>query len=297
MKTLIILLITLFFATIGFAEVSHQSEETNKKIEKIEEKLETTKEELTKYMQITDDTKERVGDISGSVDRFGLLVGLFGILMTVMVIFFSFRSTKEAKLEAKEEAQKLLKEWIEKEAKRVFEAKVNALSDELQAKGDEILRRIEDNANEQHERHEEDHKKLMLNTNPTQNEKDEVAKEAKQAEGKNEEDLTFNDYWVKIENQYYHNAYDEMLTLVEKAMKLTSINDEQRAGLLVVKGIALDWSGKLDEAIKIYDLVISTYSSSKANRLIELVATAMFNKNVILRQQDRFEEIKLSSDI
>ena len=46
MKILLLLLITLFFATIGFAEVSQQSDETNKKIEKIEEKLDTTKEEL-----------------------------------------------------------------------------------------------------------------------------------------------------------------------------------------------------------------------------------------------------------
>jgi len=290
MKTLFFLLITLFFATIGFAEVSHQSEATNKKIEKIEEKLDTTKEELTKYTQITEDTKERVGDISGSVDRFGVLVGLFGILMTVMIIYFSFRSTKEAKLEAKEEAQKLLKEWIEKEAKSVFEAKVNALSDELQAKGDEILKRIEEKANEQHQRHEEDHQRSMLNPNATQEEKDKVTEEVKQIEGKKEEDLTFDDYFIKISNKYNKKEYKEALHLIDKAMKLASNNDEQIAGLLLTKGEVLKQLGELDEAIKDCDTVISIYQKSTVDMITEFVALAILQKGLILARQDKFEE-------
>lgn len=290
MKILFFLLITLFFATIGFAEVSHQSDETNKKIEKIEEKLDTTKEELTKYTQITEDTKERVGDISGSVDRFGVLVGLFGILMTVIVIFFSIRSTKEAKLEAKEEAQKLLKEWIEKEAKSVFEAKVNALSDELQVKGDEILKRIEEKANEQYDKREEDYKNWKLNLNPTQEEKDKFEQEERLIEGKREEDLTLKDYWIKIVNKLNRKDYDNALILTDKAMKITSNDIVKIVALLMGKGAILREQGKFDDAIDIYDNVIFTYKESNIDTLIELVAMAMLQKGKVFCRQGKYEE-------
>jgi len=298
MKIFFFLLITLFFATIGFAEVSHQSDETNKKIEKIEEKLDTTKEELTKYTQITEDTKERVLDISSSVDRFGILVTFFGVLITGIVIFFSIRSTREAKLEAKEEAKRLLQEWIDKEAKNVFETKVNGLSDELQAKGDEILKRIEEKANAQHQRHEEDHQNWMLNLNSTQDEKDKVEKEAKQIEGKKEEDLTFNDYWIKIVNQVNSKAYDAALFLIDKAMKLTSISEEQAVGLFVTKGAVLSENGKLDEAIKVCDEIIQAYKKSKNNTFVTYSVMAEFNKGLTLaRQGKHIEAIKTYNEI
>lgn len=290
MKTLFFLLITLFFATIGFAEVSQQSDDTNKKIEKIEEKLDTTKEELAKYTQITEDTKERVGDINSSVDRFGILVTLFGILITGIVIFFSIRSTREAKLEAKEEAKKLLKEWIEKEAKTAFEEKLNALSNESQVKGNEVLKRIEEKAIEQHQRHEEDHKMLMLNLNPTQEEKDEVEKEAKEIEGKKEEDLTFNDYWIKIVNQVNSKEYDTALFLIDKATKFTSNSDEQIAGLLLTKGEVLRQLGEFNKAIKSCDTVISMYQESKIDKLTEFVVMAILLNGLILERQGNFDE-------
>ena len=126
MKTLIFLLITLFFATIGFAEVTHQSDESNKKIEKIEEKLDTTKEELTKYTQITEDTKERVGDINSSVDRFTTALSVFGVLVTIGLIFVAWSSRnsaiQEARITSQDEAQKLLDKWV-KEKEKVFAEK------------------------------------------------------------------------------------------------------------------------------------------------------------------------------
>lgn len=310
MKILFFLLITLFFATIGFAEVSHQSDETNKKIEKIEEKLDTTKEELIKYTQITEDTKERVSDISGSVDRFTLIlslsIGLFGVLITGIVIFFSFRSTNEAKLEAKivaqreahDAAKELLQKWIDKEAKSVFEAKVNTLSDKLQLKGNEILKQIEEKASEQHQRHEEDHQKWMLNLYPTQEEKDEIEKEAKETESKKEEDLTFNDYWIKVVNKLNRKDYENALILIDKAMKLSTNNAEQITALLVAKGAMLGENGKLNEAIDIYDQVIFTHKESKMDIYILFVVMAKFNKGVILgREGQSNEAIKIYKEI
>ena len=274
MKIFFFLLITLFFTTIGFAEVSHQSDETNKKIEKIEEKLDTTKEELTKYTQITEDTKERVGDISSSVDRFGILVTFFGVLITVIVIIVSIRSAREAKQEAKDEAHRLLKDWIDKEAKSKFEAKVNALSDELQAKGDEILKRIEEKADAQHERFEN----RMLNLNPSQEEKDKFEQEAKLIEGKSEEELTIDDYWVRIVNKYNLKAYEDVLKLIDKAMKLPSISDEEIAELFIGKGLTFGKQGKPIEAINMYNELISTYKDSKIAGIIKRVLGAIKNK-------------------
>jgi tetratricopeptide (TPR) repeat protein len=262
MKMLFFLLITAFFATIGFAEVPHQLDNTNKKIEKIEEKLDTTQEKLTKYTQITEDTKERVGDISSSVDRFTLIlsasIGLFGVLITGIVIFFSFRSTREARLEAKEEAQKLLGEWIKKR-----EGDFAKKEEHFEKIMNDKIKLFEDNV---------DVKTIQI---------------------------MFENAVGYGRNKQYTEAlkiYDEIIRSYAKSQNETI--SVKVVISIFNKGVTLGEMDKPDEAIKIYDELISTYADSKIDEIIESVAIAKINKGITLGQLGKPDEaIKIYADI
>ncbi|GEM_PF-5917685 len=262
MKILFFLLITAFFATIGFAEVPQQSDETNKKIEKIEEKLDTTKEELTKYTQITEDTKERVGDISSSVDRFTTALSIFGTLVTIVLIFVAWSSRnsaiQEARITSQDEAQKLLDKWV-KEKEKVFAEKEKHFEKIMNDK----IKLFEDNV---------DVKTIQI---------------------------MFENAVAYGMNKQYNEAlkiYDEIIRSYAKSQNETI--SVKVVMSIYNKGFALGKMDKPDEAIKIYDELISTYTDSTINEIIESVAIAKINKGVTLGQLDKSDEaIKIYADI
>ncbi|MFA5215363.1 tol-pal system YbgF family protein [Sulfuricurvum sp.] len=254
MKILFFLLLTLFFATIGFAEVSHQSDKTNKKIEKIEEKLDTTKEELTKYTQITEDTKERVGDISSSVDRFTTALSIFGTLVTIVLIFVAWSSRNsaisEAKNTAQEEAQKQFDKWVKEKAKDFAEKEVH-----FEKIMNDKIKLFEDNV---------DVKTIQI---------------------------MFENAVGYGRNKQYTEAlksYDEIIRSYAKSQNETI--SVKVVMSIFNKGVTLSEMDKTDEAIKIYDELISTYTDSKIDEIIESVAIAKIKKGITLGQLNKPDE-------
>jgi TolA-binding protein len=242
MKILSFLLITAFFATIGFAEVSHQSDETNKKIEKIEEKLDTTKEELIKYTQITDDTKERVGDISSSVDRFTTALSIFGTLVTIVLIFVAWSSRNsaisEAKNTAQEEAQKQFDKWVKEKAKDFAEKEVyfeKIMNDKIKL--------FEDNV---------DVKTIQ------------IMFENAVGYGRNKQHAEALKIYNEIINSYGNSQNETIIVKVAES--------------IVNKGVNIGRQDKPEEAMKIYEEFITTYKDSKIDGLIEQVKIAVKNK-------------------
>lgn len=242
MKTLFFLLITLFFATIGFAEVSQQSDNTNKKIEKIEEKLDSTKEELTKYTQITEDTKERIGDINGSVDRFTTALTAFGILVTIGLIIVAWSSKNsaisEAKNTAEEVAQTLFDKWI-KEKEKDFEEKEKHFEKIMNDK----IKLFEDNV---------DVKTVQI-----------MFENAIGYSRNKKYDEALKIYDDII--QSYRNSQNETI-LVKFTMAMNN------------RGVLLFAVGKADEAIDSSRELIITFQDSKIHKLIEQVIIAILNK-------------------
>lgn len=297
MKILFFLLLTLFFATIGFAEVPQQSDETNKKIEKIEEKLDTTKEDLTKYTQITEDTKERVGDINGSVDRFTTALTVFGSLVTIGLIFVAWSSRnsaiQEARITSQDEAQKLLDKWVKEKEKhfekimndkiRLFEDNVdvktiqimyeNAVGYDISEKYDEALKIydeiIRSYAKSQNETILLKVTMAMLNKGVVLHKKDKHEEATK----------TYNELIATYKN----SEKDEVIENIAIAM--------------CNKGISCSVRDKFDEAIITYNELISNYRDSKIDEVIVQVAKALLNKGFILGKKNMKEAIETYDEL
>jgi len=62
------------------------------------------------------------------------------------------------------------------------------------------------------------------------------------------------------------------------------------ARALIGKGFALEQQGKPGEAIVIYDDIVHRFGKDELPSMRELVAIALFNKNNILRQQNKIKK-------
>lgn len=159
MKFILIIICLFFTITSLYAvppvnvekkQISNEIEIQNLKIENANDRLEAV--------------KERVEDISASIDRFGILVAFFSVLVTAIVIYFSFKNTSEAKSVAQEEIQKWLlergEEFVKKEVTPIkvslndtvdsmkkeilelnnkYQEEIDELKNQLNEKGNEVL--------------------------------------------------------------------------------------------------------------------------------------------------------------
>ena len=67
---------------------------------------------------------KRLSDVWGTVSVLGYIGSLLGILITIVVLFFSIRSTKTAVAEAKIEARKYLEEWLKADGNRILQDEI-----------------------------------------------------------------------------------------------------------------------------------------------------------------------------
>ncbi len=83
----------------------------------------------------------RLNDIWGAVSLLGYLAAFLGALITIVVVFFSFKSTKAAVTEAKIEANNIVGNWLNVSAEAVLISESNKV---LQPKLQEALKEIKD---------------------------------------------------------------------------------------------------------------------------------------------------------
>ena len=280
MQKLVFLLLAL--ATLVIADEikselykqSYQLSESQKQIKELENKVENLTLELNKHTQIQENTKDRIGDISFYISLFGITAALFGILITGVIIFFTIRSTKEAKQAAKEELQ----EWIDKKADEEFAKKVQPKIKEIEDKGNEVLEKIRLKAEDQLAKQQNDF--LAFKDTYSEQEKLDINEQIKESEFKAEKDKTFDDFWLEILAMYTSKEYQQVLIFIEKALNLNYVNEEQISNLLFAKGVTLSKLGKSQKAIDVYDELINRYANSTIDNVQVQVASAMKNKGV-----------------
>ena len=168
MKHFILLILFGFFIVIN-AEVKVEEKQTlnEYKIEQLQKGIDELKKEIDELKKDVDDTKEkklenkkdnesldkRIGDINGSVDRFGIIAGFLGLLITIGLAISGWLGYTKAKTEskevAKEEAEKVTKDWINNEANKQLNGMITKLEDDAKEKIAEAVQNAKDEIKQQ----------------------------------------------------------------------------------------------------------------------------------------------------
>lgn len=168
MKHFILLILFGFFIVIN-ADVKVEEKQTlnEYKIEQQQKSIDELKAEIKELKKEIDDTKEkkienkaenkslgeRISDINGNVDRFGILAGILGLLITIGLAISGWLGYTKAKTEskevAKEEAYKVTENWIKNEANKQLQDKIKELEIDAQEKIAEAVKTAKDEIKQQ----------------------------------------------------------------------------------------------------------------------------------------------------
>ncbi|MDO8333234.1 MAG: tetratricopeptide repeat protein, partial [Nitrosomonas sp.] len=279
-----------------------------------------TPDDLKLQQQKLDFFKERLDGQDKRISDLAFLLSLslacFGVLMTVIVVFFSLRSTKEAVLAAKEEArtevtvqsQNIIGNWLDNDGQSLLFQKVEST---LQPEIDKALLEIHNATNSvldglmEEKREAHDHntktKQLIENLNDivtrsvdkdqplSEEQKNTVDKAAKDLESKPPKEYEFKDWLMLGVRAFQSGKYEIAVEYFSKAVEVSS-EPVQLAKALFNKAITLGQLERSEEAIAVYDEVVKRFGESTELSLREQVAKALLNKGARLSQLERSEE-------
>ena len=113
-------------------------DELKAEIKELKKEIDDTKEKKIENKKDNESLDKRIGDISGNVDRFGIIAGILGLLITIVSAISGWLGYTKAKTEskevAKEEAYKVTENWIKNEANKQLQDKIKELEIDAQEK-------------------------------------------------------------------------------------------------------------------------------------------------------------------
>lgn len=251
MKHFVLFLLVSFFIVFNIDVNAKVEQSLNEyKIEQLQKGIDDLKKEIEELKKDVDDTKEkkienkkdndsldkRIGDINFNITT-------FAIFITVLLLGFGFFGYRNAKADAKKEAENTTKNWLKNDGKEKLNEIIQILQKQSEEEFNQLVKEKTNELNtlfenfkqehkEQYDKHEKDLKQLKELYTPQ--EKEEIEKEAKINQGK--EIKTFDDYW-NIMLQYYSNKeFDEILSTMGKVEKLGNLTNNQKAKLHFMKG-------------------------------------------------------------
>ncbi len=269
--------------------------------------------ELKLQQQKLDFFKERLELQDKRISDLGIIIGLFGALITAVVVLFSFRSVKEAVQAAKDEARKEIEQeagkvigaWLDEEGKRrvdeLLKPEIEAAITKVHEAASPVIGELAQEtktARELNQRHEQLMAEIPQQLQTlTQEQKKAVDEAAVQLESKARVTYQFED-WLTLGIKAYQEGKFEIAT--ENFGKAAGVAEKPEDSALALnnKGVTLGQMGKNAEAIAVYDEVAQRYGDAPEAGLREQVASALNNKGVRLGQMGKnAEEIAVYDEV
>jgi TolA-binding protein len=238
-----------------------------KDLKELEEKFNQNnidKKELDGKLEKTKDIIERQDSRIGDLD---FTLNFYGILITILFAIGSVATYKISSNNALEEAQKELEHWVKTKADSEFKSLVDDAKNEIQINANEVLQEIKD----------ESTNKIDSFIKSLEN------KSIKDKEG------SYLDLFNLVISDYNKGNIKEALENIEKASNCAKSKKEIIQSLFV-KGLLLEESEKLEEAIVVYDKLTNRFKDSRENFILEEIATSFHNKGVLLGQLGKSEK-------
>ncbi len=239
-----------------------------------ENEIKELEKELNEYVNKEDLQKEityqnnRIEDINSSVDKLSVIVsasiGLFGVLITAVVIFFAFKFERIAKFKAEEE----VKSWIDEKAQKVFNNIVEESKKELEEKAEKELSNIK---------------------NETSDKIDEFIDGLNDRSDLKRKEKDYKDIFKIVIENYKNNNIEKAITNIKDAIQLAE-NDKNKIQALFTHALLLGQLNRSEEAIEVYDEIVKRFEDSKDNNILEEVAKALVNKGSEFLKLDKDEK-------
>lgn len=229
----------------------------------------------------------------------GAAIGLFGVLMTVIVIFFSLSTREAAIIAAKEAALPAAKEA----AIAAAEKSVADIRDNIKKMADESGSRLTRATAEaeaavakirDQQRKADAIARQILANKASKSSKDSqsAAVSVSGALAKSPRDRSTEDYQAIISDYLDKKQWTAALTAAQQMQHVYTEKTEGFAFARYNEGLALVELQRREEAVVVLDDVIARYGASKESALKVLVAKALVNKGGALVKMHRFAEAK-----
>jgi TolA-binding protein len=282
---------------IGKDDLDAQKELLQLKIdsgrELIQKDLETLKTRIDALDKRIDDQNNRVGDIGQSVDRFAVIVGFFGLLVTVLIALGGLVGYFSVAKKAAEEAKLASQEWFDDN-----QQKLATRIQELEKAAEQAHQRIDNSVNdvEQHSNAAIDQMQTGMNASSGQAqpisaiEQQALHQSAEQIKGRPEASYSFEDWNKRAFDAYHSRQYENAALYWKNASNIPNAGAANTAQALLNRAVALNRLKRHDEACTTYQQLIATYSPDNTPAVRELVANAMLNLGVTLGEMERLAE-------
>jgi tetratricopeptide (TPR) repeat protein len=231
----------------------------------LKHKLETTKKSVTEAETHIGYVNDRIDNISGSVDRFAILTTFFGVLITIIVFFFSFKSNSEARQTVEDWLEENGDDFVNKEVQPIkenfnkmiadmqkemesFKAKsdeeIEKLKAQLEEKGNEVIESLSSKIIE----NEFDDSDLSIE------DKQYFEYQIKAIKAKPLKNRTLQDYKQIILFYIVSKDYLQANELVDKLIEEKKYTKPERGSLYYLKGFIQEKEGLYNDAIESLNL-------------------------------------------
>lgn len=261
------------------ADMSASAVEDLKRLSDISIDLKLQQQQLEFFKVRLDQQDKRIGDLA-------LYLACFGVLLTVIVVYFSFRSTREAVLaakdEARKEAEKQSKEfvgaWIADEGQQLLIKKVdgalapeiNKALVEIRAAADSVLGELEVELRNTHDNNLQQQRlleelkvhKLESNNPLSQIQLDVVEKVGKELENIPPQKYQFNDWFALAVGAFTSKKYEVAAEYFARAAEADSDPINQIIGH-GHQAAMLSKLARYDEAIVVLEGLVKRFIDSQ----------------------------------
>ncbi|MCQ4143712.1 tetratricopeptide repeat protein [Vogesella sp. AC12] len=264
-------------------KIDSSRELTQKDVDSLKNRIEALDERL-------DDQNNRVGDIGQAVDRFAVITGIAGLVVTLLLALVGLIGYLSVTRQAKEEAKTASRQWFDSNHEDLL-----AQIDELKKKAVQGHQAIEHSVNEVVQKRDaaitqmQERMKTSVEDGAPINRDEEAAlrQSAEDIRAKPEASYSFDDWNTRAFDAYHAKQYEDAALYWKHASSIPNAGAANSAQALLNRALTLHQLKRHAEAGTAYQQLIDTYSSDNTPAIREQVAKAMVNTGVSLGEMQK----------
>ena len=291
----------------AFAEASATQDVLATHKELVQIKLDANRELLQKDLELKnqridalerriEDQAGRISDVGASVDRFGVIAGLLGLLVTTLIAVGGISGYFSVREKITRDAIHISEQWFSKHEGEL-KTEIDTLRKSVALQAAQSLEEMQAHiavvraaATETVDMQANLDRSLRSTSGDTRTRSTAVESLAEQLKKQPEASYSFEDWDTRAFASYAAKDYESALYFWGKASEIPNVGRERAARAALNKGAMLSQLMRSEVAIDAYSVLIAEYLAETDPAIRLHVAKAMLNKGVMLDGLKRVEE-------